>query len=67
MIKNDGTIDTTNYIGKSSIDGLIKNDGTIDTTNYISLKPTAIESLDGTVSYKFYGGLGLSNFNGENI
>lgn len=46
LIKNDGTIDTTqyisehqsldNYVEKSATAGLIKNDGTIDTTQYLS-------------------------------
>lgn len=46
LIKNDGTIDTTqyisehqslaNYVEKSQTAGLIKNDGTIDTTQYLS-------------------------------
>ena len=42
LIKNDGTIDTTeyqeagNYIETSATSGLVKNDGTIDTTQYLS-------------------------------
>ena len=53
LVKNDGTIDTTqyisehqslaNYIQKSSTTGLVKNDGTIDTNQYL----TEHQSLDG--------------------
>lgn len=54
LVKNDGTIDTTqyisqhqdlsNYIQKNSTSGLMKNDGTIDTTQYIS-------DISGKVNY----------------
>lgn len=53
LIKNDGTIDTNqyltqhqsleNYIQKSNISGLIKNDGTVDTNTYL----TQHQSLSG--------------------
>ena len=62
LIKNDGTIDTnnyltehqplTNYIQKLDTSGLIKNDGTIDTTSYLSesqeTEELEIVYLDGT-------------------
>lgn len=53
LIKNDGTIDTNqyltqhqslaNYIQKSNTSGLIKNDGTVDTNTYL----TQHQSLSG--------------------
>lgn len=36
LLKNDGTVDTTDYVSTSNTEGLIKNDGTIDTTTYLS-------------------------------
>lgn len=36
LIKNDGTIDTTQYIGKSDTSGLVRNNGTIDTNTYLT-------------------------------
>ena len=36
MLRNDGTVDTTDYVSTSNTEGLIKNDGTIDTTSYLS-------------------------------
>lgn len=36
LLRNDGTVDTTDYVSTSNTEGLIKNDGTIDTTSYLS-------------------------------
>lgn len=53
LVKNDGTIDTTdyaeasdipdvsNFISKSQTSGLVKNDGTIDTTTYATASSLA--------------------------
>jgi len=57
LVKNDGTIDTTqyisqhqdlsNYIQKNNTAGLIKNDGTIDTSTYL----TEHQDISGKVNY----------------
>ncbi len=74
-IDNNGTItssiDLTNYIEKSSTEGLIMNDGTIDTSKHVHLQPTGSE-LTGELQPKTWSGLTsfYSNYvwtDGENI
>ena len=67
-IDSNGTItssvDLTDYIEKSSTEGLVMNDGTIDTSKHVHLKSTGSE-LTGELQAKTW--IGLTSFSGYYI